>query len=54
MKNNPKQMPEIEQIPKTGQERPIPPDYVPEPKKQEDMGEKQEEEETTEEQKTKN
>ena len=44
MKNNPKQQPEVEQIPQTNQERTIPPDYVPEPKKHVEAPEEQEEE----------
>ena len=44
MKNEPKEKPEIEQIPQTGEERPIPPDYIPEPKKHNEVPEPQEEE----------
>ena len=44
MKNDPKQKPEVEKIPQTEQERPIPPDYIPEPKRHEEIPEQQEEE----------
>jgi hypothetical protein len=43
IKNDPKK-PEIETIPQTGEERPIPPDYIPEPKKKEELWEPEEEE----------
>ena len=44
MKNEPKQKPEVEHIPQTDLERPIPPDYILEPKKHEEIPEPQEEE----------
>lgn len=43
MKNYPKEKPEVEQLPQTDQERPIPPDYIPEPKKHEEIPKPQEE-----------
>jgi hypothetical protein len=40
MIKDPKQKPEVEQLPQSEQERPIPPDYIPEPKKHEEIFEK--------------
>ncbi len=35
MKNDPKEIPEVQPIPQTGQEAPILPEFIPEPKKHE-------------------
>lgn len=44
MKNDPKDIPEIEQPPQTDHERPIPPDYIPDPKKHETIPKPEKEE----------
>lgn len=44
MKNDPKRIPEIDPKPQTEQERPIPPDYIPEPKKHETIPKPEKEE----------
>lgn len=44
MKNDPKEIPEIELMSQKGQETPIPPDYIPEPKKHETISKPEKEE----------